>query len=41
MKVVTSYGDPVELSAEEARMLAAALSAFADRLDVELDIVPP
>jgi hypothetical protein len=41
MKVVTSYGDPVELTAKEARMLAAALSAFADTLDAQLDIVPP
>ena len=41
MKVVTSYGDPVELTAKEARILAAALSAFADTLDAELDIVPP
>jgi hypothetical protein len=40
MRVVTSYGDPVELTAKEARMIAAALSAFADKLDVELDIVP-
>jgi hypothetical protein len=41
MKVVTAYGDPVELNATEARMLAAALSTFADTLDAELDIVPP
>jgi hypothetical protein len=41
MKVVTSYGDPVELISEEARLLAAALSAFADTLDAELEIVPP
>ncbi len=41
MKVVTAYGDPVELTATEARMLAAALQAFADTLDAELDIVPP
>jgi hypothetical protein len=44
MKVVTGYGDPVELTADEARLLAAALSALADRLDWldgELDIVPP
>jgi hypothetical protein len=32
MKVVTSYGDPVELTGTEARMLAAALLAFADTL---------
>lgn len=40
MKVVTSYGNPVELTAKEARMLAAALSAFAGQLDAELDISP-
>jgi|HubBroStandDraft_6_1064221.scaffolds.fasta_scaffold677084_2 hypothetical protein len=41
MKVVTSYGDPVELISKEARLLAAALSAFADTLDAELEIDPP
>ena len=41
MKVVTGYGDPYELTAKEARMLAAALLAFADTLDAELNIVPP
>jgi hypothetical protein len=40
-KVVTSYGDPVELSSKEARLLARALMRFADVLDAELDIVPP
>ena len=35
MKVVTGYGDPVELTPDEARLLAAALLAFADRLDAE------
>ena len=41
MKVVTAYGDPVELTSTEARMLAAALQAFADTLDAELEMVPP
>ncbi len=41
MKVVTSHGDPVELTAKEARLLAAALSAFANTLNAEFDIVPP
>jgi hypothetical protein len=40
-KVVTSYGDRVELSSTEARLLARALLRFADVLDAELDIVPP
>jgi hypothetical protein len=40
-KVVTSYGDPVELSSQEARLLARALMRFADVLDAELDIAPP
>jgi hypothetical protein len=40
-KVVTSYGDPVELNSKEARLLARALLRFADVLDAELDIVPP
>ena len=41
MKVVTGYGDPVELTADEARLLAAALKAIADRLDVLDGNVPP
>ena len=40
-KVVTAYGDPVELNSDEARFLARALLRFADVLDAELDIVPP
>ena len=40
-KVVTSYGDPVELNSTEARLLARALVRFADELDAELNIVPP
>lgn len=40
-KVVTSYGDPVELTSKEARLLARALLRFADALDAELDVVPP
>lgn len=40
-KVVTSYGDPVELNSKEARLLARALMRFADVLDAELDLVPP
>jgi hypothetical protein len=40
-KVVTSHGDPVELSSKEARLLARALLRFADALDAELDVVPP
>jgi len=33
IKSVTSYGDPVELSAEEARSLAAELLRLADRIE--------
>ena len=41
MKVVSSYGDPVELTSVEAKLLAQALLHFAAELDAELDIVPP
>jgi hypothetical protein len=33
LKAVTSFGDPVELTAHEAREIAAALLTFADRLE--------
>jgi hypothetical protein len=33
LKAAASFGDPVELSAEAARELAAQLLAMADRLD--------
>jgi hypothetical protein len=33
LKAVTSFGDPVELLADEARDIAAALTALADRLE--------
>ena len=40
-KVVSAYGDPVELTAKEARLLARALSRFADALDAERGMLPP
>jgi hypothetical protein len=40
VKVVTSYGDPVELNARALRLLAAALLRFADKLDEELKTSP-
>lgn len=33
LKAITSFGDPVELVADEARSIAAALLALADRLE--------
>jgi hypothetical protein len=33
LKAVTQYGDPVELTADEARDIAAALLALAERLE--------
>jgi hypothetical protein len=33
LKAVTRFGDPVELVADEARTIAAALLALADRLE--------
>ena len=33
LKAVTAFGDPVELSSDEARMVAAALMRLADELD--------
>ncbi len=33
LKAVTKYGDPVELSAEEARELAQVLEGLAKKLD--------
>jgi hypothetical protein len=33
LKAVTGFGDPVELTADEARDIAAALLALADRLE--------
>ena len=33
LKAVTRFGDPVELTADEARAIAAALTAFAERLE--------
>jgi hypothetical protein len=35
VKVVTAYGDPVELTATEARLLAQGLLRLADALDDE------
>jgi hypothetical protein len=40
VKVVTSYGDPVELNARALRLLAGALVRFADKLDEELKVSP-
>ena len=40
-KVVTTHGDPVELTATEARLLARSLLRFAEALDAELDDAPP
>ena len=40
VKVVTGYGDPVELTTHEVRLFAAGLLALADRLDAEDGIVP-
>jgi hypothetical protein len=37
LKAVTRFGDPVELVASEARAIAAALLAHADRLDPPAD----
>ncbi len=37
LKAVTRYGDPVELVADEARAVAAALLALADRLELLAD----
>ena len=39
VKAVTQYGDPIELSAEAARLIANMLIAMADELD-ELDSTP-
>lgn len=33
LKAVTRFGDPVELTADDARAIAAALLTFADRLE--------
>ncbi len=33
LKAVTSFGDPVELTADDARAIAAALLTLADRLE--------
>ena len=33
LKAVTQFGDPVELSADEARDIASALLALAERLE--------
>ena len=32
-KAVTKFGDPVEITSDEARTIAAALMKLADRLD--------
>jgi hypothetical protein len=37
LKAVTRFGDPVELSADEARAIAAALQSFAGRLETLAD----
>ncbi len=37
LKAVTRFADPVELSADEARAIAAALVALADRLEALAD----
>jgi hypothetical protein len=37
LKAVTRYGDPVELTAGEARDIAAALLILADRLEPPAD----
>ena len=37
LKAVTRFGDPVELSSDEAREIAAALLALADRLELPAD----
>lgn len=40
LKAVTQFADPVELSAEEARDIAEALLALADRLDPRSKMAP-
>ena len=37
LKAVTTFGDPVELGADEARDIAAALLALAQQLDPSID----
>jgi hypothetical protein len=41
VRVVSAYGDPVELNATEARLLARALARFADAVDADLAVAPP
>lgn len=38
LKAVTRFGDPVELTADEARALAASLTELADQLEPRPDL---
>jgi hypothetical protein len=40
LKAVTRFGDPVELSADEARAVAVSLAALADRMEPLADKHP-